>query len=67
MQIAIPADQRPVNELAQLRNGQLYSWVCPLLSKITHEASQTPAIDCCSNERPVAVLTLSSFVVFFGI
>lgn len=27
MQIAIPADQRPVNELAQLRNGQLYSWV----------------------------------------
>ena len=31
LQIAIPADQRPVNELAQLRNGQLYSWVRSIL------------------------------------
>lgn len=26
LEVAVPANQRPVNELAQLRDGQLYSW-----------------------------------------
>lgn len=27
LELAVPSDQRPVNELKQLKNGQLYSWV----------------------------------------
>ena len=27
LEVAVPSNQRPVNELAQLRDGQLYSWV----------------------------------------
>lgn len=31
LEMVVPADQRPVNELEQLRKGQLYSWVRDLL------------------------------------
>ena len=34
LEVAVPKEQRPVNELSQLRNSVLYSWArfCGLLS-----------------------------------
>jgi len=28
LEIEVPKDQRPINELEQLKNSFLYSWVC---------------------------------------
>ena len=38
-QAAVPAEQRPVNELGQLREGQLYSWVSANLSQYNFKTS----------------------------
>lgn len=50
LEIAVPVDQRPVNELSALKEAFLYNWVSMLC---TCSACELVAMGCCTPTAPV--------------
>ena len=53
LEVAIPPDQRPVNELASLRGAPLYSWVSLTCCRVNRGAHYLKALDFTDADGPV--------------